>query len=95
MSLFDKLLKKPAPAPTHALCERVTATELSPHHVRTLTEAGMKPGGGADTLALCGAKVAWDTSAVDLAELPGLVARQRKNYRYCAGCVAAAAELVG
>ncbi len=32
----------------------------SPWHIRPLTEKGPKFGGGADTLALCDLKVAWD-----------------------------------
>lgn len=32
-------------------------------HIRRLTAKGRKPGGGADTLGLCGAKVLWDTKA--------------------------------
>jgi hypothetical protein len=76
-----------------ALCEHVTASHISPHHIRELTDAGMKPGGGADTLALCGQNVAWDTSEVTLAEIPDRVAHQHANYHYCVLCTAAAAGL--
>jgi hypothetical protein len=44
----------------YALCERVTASPISPWHIRKLTERGLRPGGGADTPALCGACVRWD-----------------------------------
>ena len=30
------------------------------YHIRRLTEAGPKPGSGADTKALCGREVRWD-----------------------------------
>ena len=38
-------------------CETVAAITI---HLRPLGDAGPKYGGGADTLALCGAKVSWD-----------------------------------
>lgn len=38
-------------------CETVHAITV---HLRRLSVAGVKYGGGADTLALCGAKAAWD-----------------------------------
>lgn len=43
-----------------AFCEAVTASSESPWHIRPLTSAGKKCGGGADTPALCGRKVSWD-----------------------------------
>lgn len=44
----------------YSFCESVTAGSGSPWHIRRLTEFGPKPGGGADTDALCGRKVCWD-----------------------------------
>lgn len=43
-----------------AFCETNTAGPETPWHIRNLTETGMHLSGGADTLALCGRKVAWD-----------------------------------
>jgi hypothetical protein len=40
------------------VCETVAAITT---HLRRLTAVGPKWGGAADTLALCGAKVSWDT----------------------------------
>ncbi len=39
------------------LCETIPAITI---HLRQLTAAGPKYGGGADTKALCGAPVSWD-----------------------------------
>lgn len=44
----------------HAFCEPVQCSPYSRWHIRRLTDIGMKPGGGADTPALCGIAVAWD-----------------------------------
>lgn len=44
----------------YSYCETVTSSGASPWHIRQLTEAGRKLGGGADTPALCGRVVAWD-----------------------------------
>jgi hypothetical protein len=44
----------------HAFCESMYARSGAPWHLRKLTEAGRKPGGGADTPALCGRQVTWD-----------------------------------
>jgi hypothetical protein len=41
----------------YAYCETISAYVW---HIRPLTKAGLKLGGGADTPALCGAKVLWD-----------------------------------
>jgi hypothetical protein len=43
-----------------SFCETATAGPLSPWHIRKLTKAGRKLGGGADTAALCERAVAWD-----------------------------------
>jgi hypothetical protein len=48
------------PALRFAFCETITASSISPWHIRRLTSRGKKLGGGADTPALCGRKVAWD-----------------------------------
>lgn len=45
----------------YSFCERATAGPLSPWHIRRLY-TGRKLGGGADSDALCGQKVAWDLS---------------------------------
>jgi hypothetical protein len=55
----------PAPADEttrdeYSLCETAHAAPQAPWHIRRLTLAGKKLGGGADTDALCGRKVAWD-----------------------------------
>lgn len=90
-----RLFRKAAPAPEYAICERVTATDTSPRHIRKLTAAGMFPGGGADGLALCGAAVAWDTSAVSPAEVPNIVAHETETYRLCRACVTEVMNLAG
>lgn len=45
---------------TYSFCETIAAYVL---HIRPLTDAGRKLGGGADTEALCGAKALWDLNA--------------------------------
>jgi len=52
---------------SHSFCEKATAGPWSRWHIRPLTEIGRKLGGGADTVALCGTKVAWDL-AVEITE---------------------------
>jgi hypothetical protein len=49
-------------APEYSFCEIVTAGANTPWHLRQLTEAGRKLGGGADTPGLCGREVSWDLS---------------------------------
>ncbi len=44
----------------YSFCESVHATPYSKWHMRKLTKKGLKLGGGADTLALCGRVVNWD-----------------------------------
>lgn len=86
---------KSVPVIGYSECERATATPTSPIHVRRLTATGLHTGGGADTAALCGAKVAWDISAVPLDEI---VKRDEVNrgetFRYCQGCLEYARVLV-
>jgi len=48
--------------PKYSFCEHAHATPWSKWHIRRLTAAGLKLGGGADTPALCGRTVAWDLS---------------------------------
>lgn len=64
---------------THAFCESSWATSLSPWHIRALTKIGPKFGGGADTDALCGRKVAWDLD---------VVITEHHLSHACQGCVA-------
>jgi hypothetical protein len=88
--IFGRRRARAAAAPGLALCERVTASPTSPHHIRQLTERGMFKGGGADTPALCGAVVAWDTSSVTLDQIPRIVENSHPSYHLCVTCVAAA-----
>jgi hypothetical protein len=44
----------------YSFCETSTARAMTPWHIRKLTKAGKKLGGGADSPALCGRAVAWD-----------------------------------
>jgi hypothetical protein len=45
----------------YSFCESVTANVTSPWHIRKLTAAGKKLGGGIDTESLCGlVKRGWD-----------------------------------
>lgn len=50
--------QKCGPPTVHAFCETIAASTT---HIRVLSSAGPKYGGGADTRALCGAKASWDT----------------------------------
>jgi hypothetical protein len=87
---LTKPFRRSEPPVRYALCERVTATGTSPHHIRVLTAAGMLKSGGADTLALCDAKVAWDTSELLLADLPRILANQHASFHVCGPCAKAA-----
>lgn len=51
--------------PEHSFCEAGTAGPFSRWHIRQLTPAGRKLGGGADTKSLCDKRVSWDL-VVDL-----------------------------
>jgi len=44
----------------YSFCETLAANLW---HIRQLTDAGQKRGGGADTPTLCGLTAAWDVSA--------------------------------
>jgi hypothetical protein len=77
---------KPLP---FAFCEPVTAGSFSRWHIRPLTLQGRKEGGGADTPALCGQKVAWDLGNPDVA---ATLARDRAQdpellHEYCPNCL--------
>lgn len=63
----------------YSYCESAHASSRSVWHLRRLTRAGRKPGGGADTPALCGRVVAWDL------EMP--VEPHRLAACLCAVCV--------
>jgi len=43
-----------------SFCENVMAGPMTPWHIRKLSKKGIKLGGGADTIALCGQVVSWD-----------------------------------
>lgn len=65
-------------------CEPVWATSTSRWHIRPTGPKGKMLGGGADTLALCGMVVAWDTNPrVDAETVTRLVGD------LCSGCVTA------
>ena len=66
-------------------CETQYATPLSPEHLRQITAAGPKIGGGADTTALCGRVVAWDTHPATADDVA--------NDRLCPRCATSAADL--
>ncbi len=44
----------------YSFCESAHASPFSKWHIRKLTKAGKKLGGGADTDSLCDKKVNWD-----------------------------------
>lgn len=94
MAFFSRRPAARPAKPVYAFCERVTASPISPLHIRELTAVGMKRGGGADTLALCGANVAWDTSTVELADIEQIIARDHSRFRVCTACAAAVPALV-
>jgi hypothetical protein len=86
--------KPKQPETKYALCERSMASPFSPHHVRPLTAVGKKMSGGADTVALCGAEVAWDVSDITLEEAANeLEGQQHDAFRVCMKCVERAREL--
>lgn len=59
-----------------SFCETITASAISPWHIRALSAKGRKLGGGTDTPAFCGRAVAWDL------EVPV----DENNQRCCAAC---------
>ncbi|KKK82272.1 hypothetical protein LCGC14_2805050 [marine sediment metagenome] len=62
----------------YSFCESVHANSYSKWHIRKLTDKGKFLGGGADTLALCGLKVAWDLAVP--------VEKSRLNEKDCSKC---------
>lgn len=101
MSGFDikklaEFFPKKTPATTGmAYCERVTASGTSPQHIRKLTVSGLFPNGNADTLALCGAKVAWDTSEVEsLFSLERAQSNSHPSSQICQQCLHAARQIL-
>lgn len=88
---------KTIPVLGYAECERVTATERSPIHVRRLSQTGLHPNGGADTEALCGAEVAWDISQTSLDEIMRRIESRtgEETWRYCSPCAEYVRVLVG
>jgi hypothetical protein len=63
--LSDLFSKKPTPSiqkDEYSYCETFTAGSSTPWHIRKLTDAGKKLGGGADTPSLCDRTVAWDVN---------------------------------
>jgi hypothetical protein len=46
----------------YSYCETWTAGSNTPWHIRKLTDAGKKLGGGADTPSLCNRTVDWDVN---------------------------------
>lgn len=67
----------------YSYCETVTAGSASPWHIRKLSAAGRKLGGGADALALCGIKVAWDMNVdpIDGRYVNGVCAKCEQAYQ--------------
>jgi hypothetical protein len=45
---------------SYSFCDATSISSREPLHIRRLTHVGQKLGGGADTTALCGAKVSCD-----------------------------------
>lgn len=65
----------------YSFCESVHATSRSPWHIRQLTDAGMKLGGGIDTNSLCDlvkSPLGWDLDVVPT---------EHHLSHACAGCV--------
>jgi hypothetical protein len=64
----------------YAFCEPVTAGSGTAIHIRRLTkETGLRPSGGADTLALCGRVVAWDLAG-------GVTPASLQSHQTCSEC---------
>lgn len=80
--------------PQFAECERATAGPTSPFHIRRVNDGKLFPGGGADTLALCGAKVAWDTRAIALDEFADGAKHQHETFRVCSGCLTVVESMI-
>lgn len=90
------LFPQKQPTTGFAFCERVTASATSPKHIRKLSERGLITGGGADTPSLCGAVVAWDTTAItSLFDLERIQANASDTNRVCQQCLTAARLVLG
>lgn len=84
MNILSRIFKSrkstPTPPPdqsdTYSYCETLAAYSW---HIRPLTSKGKKFGGGADTLALCGAKASWDLIAP-------ITLRSLQSSSICATC---------
>lgn len=74
------------PSPDYSFCESSAASGRSPWHIRQLTAAGKKPGGGADTPSLCDLEMAWDVE-VEITE--------HHLSHACRACVAVLTEARG
>ena len=82
----------------YAYCESVSASALSPHHIRKLTDVGLKLGGGVDTPTLCGKDIhitnGWDTSPVEATDDVYAMSAPREgmndaSWRACRPCAVA------
>lgn len=71
----------------YTFCETIAA---SLKHIRQLTDAGRKLGGGADSPTLCGTKPAWDLKLdATIETVAGAKQETRNGMRLCRGCAAA------
>lgn len=91
MPLFGT--KQKPPAARYSICETITAGPTTPRHLRVLVDE-LKPGGGADSPALCGREVAWDIREIPLAEVPREIAYTGAVGRLCTTCGEAATALL-
>ena len=70
-------LKKPGEVvKTLVICERHAAIV---YHLRYLSDAGAKPGGGADTPTLCGVTPSWDIPAMDVSMVTCRSCKEKKE----------------
>ena len=79
--------------PQFAVCERATATETSPLHLRQLQhsrEPNLLVNGGLNlsgVLAACGAEVAWDRRGISREEVVAELPSQHESFHYCRDCL--------
>lgn len=52
----------------YTFCESAGASGISAWHIRQLSKQGLKLGGGADTLSLCGKKMCWDLGNIKMTD---------------------------
>ena len=62
---------------SYIFCETIACVVW---HLRVLTSIGPKYGGGADSLALCGAKALWDLNVPVTLKVPGLCRRCKQLF---------------